>query len=218
MGRADHRDLKPANVLLAEQEDRAAPPRIKLADFGVSTLLARKDDLKAAPPPETASPDKVRVPTLAAALGDESEPGEVNTMTVSGRQAMAAAAAVEVAAAEQVAADARQVTQSGVLVGTPMYMAPELSEGSHRAKPAADIFSLGMIAFELYTGEIPFARPPVWARWRGSDKPAPSLADKRPELPAALVQLIDSCLQLDPALRPTAVAIAAGLRPFLGPL
>ena len=103
------------------------------------------------------------------------------------------------------------LTETGILVGTPMYMAPELSEGSRFAKPPSDIFSLGVIAYELLTGEIPFNRPPVWARWRGSETPAPSLATKRPELAPALIELVDSCLRLDPAQRPTAAAIAAAL-------
>jgi len=114
--------------------------------------------------------------------------------------------------AEALTAAGGQLTQTGILVGTPMYMAPELSEGSHLARPPSDIFSLGMIAYELFSGEIPFTRPPVWARWKGNETAAPSLAVKRPDLPGDLVALIDSCLRLEPALRPTAEVIAAALR------
>ena len=93
-----------------------------------------------------------------------------------------------------------------------MYMAPELSEGSQGRSHPSDIFSLGMIAYELFSGELPFARPPVWARWRGSEKPAPSLAGKRPDLAQALVEFVDRCLQLDPGRRPTAAEIVGSVR------
>ncbi len=98
-----------------------------------------------------------------------------------------------------------------------MYMAPELSDGSRNARTPSDIFSLGVIAYELYTGEIPFPRPPVWARWRGIDQVAPSLGMKRPDLAHEVVELVDNCLRLDPTGRPTAEAIATALR-TLGPL
>jgi serine/threonine-protein kinase len=143
-------------------------------------------------------------------------PGEVgvdsDTMTPPGSAAFDGPEGSPAELAEALTGEAGQLTQAGILVGTPMYMAPELSEGSHLARPPSDVFSLGMIAYELFSGEIPFARPPVWARWRGRDAPAPSLAVRRPDLPGEVVALIDSCLRLDPALRPTADAIATALR------
>jgi serine/threonine protein kinase len=190
-------NVEPANVLIAldGEEGDGAPARVKLADFGVSTLLAGQEDT---------TTEEGRPPRTRARLEDTAEPAaelaEGDTISARGGSTQ----------------DDREsqgpLTQTGILVGTPMYMAPELSEGSHLARPPSDIFSLGVIAYELYTGEIPFARPPVWARWRGSDAAAPSLAVKRPDLPAALVALIDSCLHLDPTLRPTADAIATALR------
>ena len=185
-------------------------PRVKLADFGVSTLLAGQEDTTTEEGRPVATPaDERRTPRSKRERGSlpperdgklSPENGDEDTMN----------------AFPPTEGDARSVegplTQTGILVGTPMYMAPELSEGSHLARPPSDIFSLGVIAYELYTGEIPFSRPPVWARWRGSEAAAPSLAVKRPDLPAPLVELIDSCLRLDPATRPTADTIAALLR------
>lgn len=174
--------------------------RVKLADFGVSTLLAGQEDTTT----EEGKPQSLhrspRPLPPEAMMGDSGEMAEGDTMTALG------------APTHDDRYGEGPLTQTGILVGTPMYMAPELSEGSHLARPPSDIFSLGVIAYELFTGEIPFSRPPVWARWRGSDATAPSLSVKRPELPAAIAALIDSCLHLDPSLRPTAEAVANALR------
>lgn len=224
-----HRDLKSANVLIEQAEN--GPPRIKLADFGVSTFLGGPDGSTArkqllgtgggpAPRLASAAPRLLNVEDVEG-MGDMGDAGELegDSSTVSlpaqppvPARALAAGRAAD--AADDAAAfegEQEQLTQSGILIGTPMYMAPELSEGSHNAQPPSDIFSLGVIAYELFSGEIPFGRPPVWARWRGVEKPAPSLALKRPDLPGELVALVDGCLQLDPALRPTAAAIAEAL-------
>ncbi len=213
-----HRDLKPANVLIAEGEDAVKSLRVKLADFGVSTLLVGQDSSTGQkPPPRVPSAVASRPAAPSHFLPPEEDPeaawdGETVTPQGSARDG---AAAAELAVAET--GDGQQLTQTGALIGTPMYMAPELSEGSHHALPPSDVFSLGMIAYELYSGEIPFARPPVWARWRGKDAAAPSLANKRPDLPYEIVKLIDSCLQLDPALRPTAAVITTTLRGHVDP-
>ena len=43
-------------------------------------------------------------------------------------------------------------------------MAPELAGGTHDAKPPSDIFSFGIIAYEMLTGSSPFPEPPITAR------------------------------------------------------
>lgn len=60
------------------------------------------------------------------------------------------------------AAHSSWLTQTGMLVGTPLYMGPELGSGSKNAEPSSDIFSFGVIAFELLTGDRPFSFPPVF--------------------------------------------------------
>ena len=97
--------------------------------------------------------------------------------------------------------------------GTPHYMAPEQAEG----KPVtarADIFSLGVLAFECITGELPFEGATEYAYVHsmldGSPKSITSLA---PATPKELVRLVERCLAKDPASRPeSAAAVAKELR------
>lgn len=110
------------------------------------------------------------------------------------------------------------VTQSGILIGTPMYMAPELwHSGSHLAQPSSDLFSFGVIAFELLTSVLPFVQPPVFATAQKQPLRIPKLGGSRSELAAPLCALVDACLAENPALRPTAQVVAVQLRELGAP-
>jgi hypothetical protein len=102
-------------------------------------------------------------------------------------------------------------TRRGVVVGTPSYMAPELADCVD-ATFAVDIFSFGVLAYELCAGQRPFAEPAFTRRLLGAaiDAPAP-LHTVAPQLPAALAALLDSCLDPQPRRRPTAATLAAAL-------
>lgn len=111
-------------------------------------------------------------------------------------------------------------SEVGVLLGTPMYLAPELAEGSHLASPASDIFSFGVIAFELMTRFLPFAQPPVVTRYRKERLAVSALLKVRPDLAQAFAArgqalrvtgLIERCLSEDTAARPSAGEIASVL-------
>ncbi len=105
------------------------------------------------------------------------------------------------------AVDATQVTRTGAVVGTPGFMAPEQIMSSREAGPAADIFSLGCVLAFAATGQGPF----------GSGGTAEILyraVHHPPQLdgvPTALRPLISACLDKDPARRPSAASVLAGL-------
>ena len=115
------------------------------------------------------------------------------------------------AASLSASADRIEISLPGVMVGSPMYMAPECRGGSQAAGAPADVFSLGVIAWELLTGESPFPRPPVELAARGEAIVAPSLHTKLPDLNPALCALVASCLHADPIRRLTAAQVATEL-------
>jgi hypothetical protein len=105
------------------------------------------------------------------------------------------------------------LTQTGLILGTPAYMAPELASGARDATPVADSFAFAVMAFEMLTRAYPFAEPPVIAVQRGGRAvPTTSLRDAAPLVPEAFADLVDAALRCDPPLRPTAQAFANALR------
>lgn len=95
------------------------------------------------------------------------------------------------------------LTSTGMFMGTPMYMAPELARGAQRALPSSDLFGLGVISWELLTGVRPWPTPAVFQVLAGT-----SLV--RPHAPASLTEaaLLLSALEVEPSRRPTAKAFA----------
>jgi len=104
-----------------------------------------------------------------------------------------------------------KLTQAGALLGSPMYMAPELFGGAERATTRSDIFSFGLIAFELLTGRRPFARPIVLERAEGRmPEPPPSLT-KLIAIDERVADIVDLCLHFAPGARPDAATVRAAL-------
>ncbi len=90
------------------------------------------------------------------------------------------------------------ITHAGTILGTPAYMSPEQALGQH-GDARSDIFALGVIAFELLTGELPYPTHPLsealLSRTRG---PAKSIQVVDPQLPAWLAALVERCLERNP--------------------
>lgn len=103
------------------------------------------------------------------------------------------------------------LTATGALCGTPAYLSPEQIEGAP-ATPAADLYSLGCVLFEMLTGRPPFADASAGAVLdRHVRDPAPAASHLAPEVPPALDALVASLLAKSPASRPTAAAAAVAL-------
>jgi hypothetical protein len=97
--------------------------------------------------------------------------------------------------------DSEDLTNTGDILGTLSYMAPEQAEGLP-VGPAGDTFSLALTLFEAWTGTNPRRRETPSATARALDQEVPLLASARPDLPARLADVVDACLELDPELRP----------------
>jgi Leucine-rich repeat (LRR) protein len=110
------------------------------------------------------------------------------------------------------AGDGDNLTQSGAIIGTPGYMAPEQAEqGDVDAR--ADLFSLGCVLYRMSTGRGPFHGPSLASMLRlVATVTPPAPAQQEPGVPAALSDLVMELLAKDPADRPaTAAAVARRL-------
>lgn len=109
-----------------------------------------------------------------------------------------------------------QYTQPGSLVGSARYMSPEQARGESVSNPS-DIFSLGMIFYEMATGRHPFATDSVLGTLNAiTAQPAVVPTRLNPEVPSAVEALILRMLEKDARLRPTAPEVEAALAEVSG--
>ncbi len=93
------------------------------------------------------------------------------------------------------------LTQAGTLIGTPQYMSPEQCQGKH-LDPRSDIYSIGIILYEMLTGQVPFdGEAPLQVVIKQLHEAPRPIKDISPKVPAPLAQVVMRSLEKDPERR-----------------
>jgi serine/threonine-protein kinase len=108
------------------------------------------------------------------------------------------------------------LTDSTIVLGSPLYMAPEQMRSARNADVRSDVWSLGVILYELLTGQVPFDGETMTELClKVVNEPPPPPRDLRGELPEPLAKIVSKCLEKDPDKRFQNVAMLAdALEPF----
>ena len=101
-----------------------------------------------------------------------------------------------IARALETATAATRMTATGMMIGTPAYMAPEQVVGDS-VDQRTDVYAFGALAYELLTGSLPFAGSSQEIAAARLTRPPEPVTQRRPDTPSALVALVMKCLQKD---------------------
>jgi serine/threonine protein kinase len=163
-----HRDLKPANIMLGEGEHAG---RVKVLDFGLAKALDKP--------------------------GGPGQPGGPGAFTASVRPGLPGSPGLPDLSASPTLTSPAHMTGVGVILGTAAYMSPEQAEG----KPIdarSDLFSLGVILYEMATGQRPFTGDTPISIISAIVKDTPkSVTELNPALPRDLGRIIRRALSKD---------------------
>lgn len=111
------------------------------------------------------------------------------------------------------------MTQTGTILGTSNYIAPEQASGQP-VEAYTDVYSLGIVLYEMLTGEVPFPGESfVAVAMKHIQEPSPSVLDARGDVPLRIAEMVDRALEKDPEHRfPTMDHFAAEIEACLAEL
>lgn len=114
--------------------------------------------------------------------------------------------------AKDLGPEAHTLTQTGQVIGTPAYMSPEQARALP-VTPATDVYALGILAFEMLTGRVPFTADTAFSLlMKHVNEPPPPIIDLAPGVPRLLAALVERMLEKEPSLRPAnGVEVASAL-------
>jgi serine/threonine protein kinase/tetratricopeptide (TPR) repeat protein len=197
-----HRDLKPGNIMVAQGPHDAAL-KVKVLDFG----LARLADPQGAQEPLITPPAVPNLALLQALEEAERKKAQDSQETVSPASSPERRESSGPHSWER-------LTQAGTFMGSPSYASPEQIQGQ-AAGSSSDVFSLGIVAWELIAGDHPFPGEGR-ARMRAIVEGARRELKVR-GLPSGTADLLRAMLQAHPFKRPTASQVARTLEQLLRP-
>ncbi|MFI5300515.1 MAG: protein kinase [Polyangiales bacterium] len=207
-----HRDMKPSNILLTGGID--GPVVAKIVDFGVSTIAGLESSNRDVTP----SLELTGGGLIGFGRSDAAESLATVAESPRPRTPRNSDPSAVTVAAPQVSPSTSPpspllaytpLTRTGALVGTPAYMAPELANGS-RATVASDVFSLGVIAYEMLSKKRPFITPPVLVRREGGTVyPATPLTQLASRVSSAVADVVMRAIDPSPDRRPSAEQLRA---------
>jgi serine/threonine protein kinase len=179
-----HRDLKPDNIWL--EPNRRGGYTVKVLDFGLAKLGGPGD------------------------AGDETPGDEAPAGTIPGPGFDPDGATMARPSGAVTAPDGSGATELGAIVGTPAYMSPEQCRGQ-ALSPRSDVYSLGVIAYRLLGGRLPFSgRPDEMLVAHVSGTP-PHLRELRPALPKDAAEIVMRALSKSSEARPPSAGAFAAM-------
>src|SRR5688572_17484427 len=235
-----HRDLKPDNIWL--EPNRLGSYRVKVLDFGIakvgatatsltdeeatSTIIDNLSAERAAAAATGLSAANLETDTLLRPTGDAvgtllqdeklTQPFELGDHPEEDDGTLLFTKGTHPAGRQTLhittEAQGPALTRVGAIMGTPLYMSPEQCGGGY-VDTRSDIYSLGVIAYQMLTGEPPFAGNTSTVMRAHREQNAPDLRDKSEKTPKRVAALVMSALAKNPVERPqTAFAFASALR------
>ncbi|MBI4852011.1 MAG: serine/threonine protein kinase [Acidobacteria bacterium] len=209
-----HRDLKPDNIWL--EPDGRSSYHVKVLDFGLAKFHSNLSDSTTNDLSFISNP-LPDVDSSPESLDTQAQPSTAANTLATGEQTFEekdtkVLQLVETAKPVGSSPKTENMTRAGMILGTPLYMSPEQCKGVE-IDSRSDIYSLGVIAYEMLTGEPPFRGTVKQLIHSHSEDVPTHINKKRKDVPKVIADLIMATLAKQPSDRfPSAQAFSTALQ------